>query len=237
MARLASRDIAVHEIEVTAESAIVERGAVRRSAAAADERGVRTTAKLGDKAADRRDWWSIQCPDGHSDRVQHANFQLLQRPLAQVLQPGTFHKACKLLYLGHHCGSLVSIPAGVPRRNAGGKPPPWRQGLSGGGQSLRADWFVADRHSLSRLPAMQYQRNSVETVAKETRAAMSALKQNDQSRSSAGRTDAIVTPSGQLACAGRRAAKFAAVRLRLHRVRGFARYRPRKGCPPTAFAD
>src|SRR5919198_6247912 len=107
MARLPSSDIAVHEIEITAESAIVECGAVRRGAAAADEGGTRTTAQFGDEVANRRDRWRIQRPDGHPDRVQHANLQLLQRPLAQVLQSGTFHKPCEFLYLGHDCALLV----------------------------------------------------------------------------------------------------------------------------------
>src|SRR6266540_1718633 len=71
MARLTGSDIAVHEIQVAAESAIVE----------------------------RRVRWRIQRPDGNPDRVQHANLHLLQGLLAQALEPGTSHKPCELLYL------------------------------------------------------------------------------------------------------------------------------------------
>lgn len=151
MARLTGRYIAVHEIKVPAESAIVERGAVRRGATASDERGQRTTAKFGDETANRRDRRRIQRCDGYTNRIQHANFELLQRPLAQILQSGTFHKRCELLYLFHDRRLLVLLRcrappmrASIPARSASG---PHR------------------RRPFSRLPAMQGQRNSMKTVA------------------------------------------------------------------------
>jgi hypothetical protein len=94
----------------------VERGAVRGGPAAADERRVRSATNLEDEVADRFHGWRAKRTDGYPDCVQHADLELLERHLAQVVQPGTFHKSGKLAYLGHGRGSYaLNLVTAIPR--------------------------------------------------------------------------------------------------------------------------
>ncbi len=109
---------------------------------------------------------------------------------------------------------------------------------------VRRGWtFATPLSAAKRVPSAACLRCRVNVTAprrlqRERERLLSALRCRGCARLSAGRgCDRRVAPSRQPGCAVRRAVKFVATRLRLRRVHGFARYRPRKGCLPAAFAD
>jgi hypothetical protein len=69
--------IAVVEVQVTHQGAIVERGAVGGRAATPDQCTVSGPAELVDLQTDQENRFSRKCTDGTAEGVQHANLELL----------------------------------------------------------------------------------------------------------------------------------------------------------------
>jgi hypothetical protein len=113
---LAFGEIAVHEIEIPAESAIAESGPIRCCPAAADERCQRSAAERGSQLADGDNGGCVKCTDSYSERIEYPNLQLLHSNVAHISQPRTLDKSCKVLDFGHGDRILLGIDAGAARQ-------------------------------------------------------------------------------------------------------------------------
>jgi hypothetical protein len=101
MAGLAFSEIAVHEIEITHEGAVIERRSIGRGLAAADQRAERIAAKIRELRTDGADRLGGKGADRASEAVEHADLELPPRRLRHrlVVRPG--HKLREPLRLRH----------------------------------------------------------------------------------------------------------------------------------------
>ena len=79
MAGLAGREVGVVEVEVADERAVVERGAVGRGPAAADQGAERAAAEVVELGADRSDGRRVERAERAAERVEDADLQLFAR--------------------------------------------------------------------------------------------------------------------------------------------------------------
>src|SRR5262249_15231325 len=102
MTGLALCQVAVVEVEVPDERAVVERRAVRPGTTAADERATRTPVELADLIADRTNRHAAGGAERASKGVQHANLELGTRELGEVVVRRACRERRQLLALGAH---------------------------------------------------------------------------------------------------------------------------------------
>ena len=110
MAGLAGREVGVVEVEVADERPVVERGAVGRARAAADQRAERPAAELLDLRSDRGDRSSGACAERAAERVEYADLQLAARRVGEIVPGARNDEARQPLDVGHR--------ARLPRRSS-----------------------------------------------------------------------------------------------------------------------
>src|SRR6266550_2021018 len=101
MACFAGCDVAVHEIQVATERTIKECCSIWCGLAASDECRKRLAAELVGQFPNGTDYFCIEGANGHPNRIEHADFQLLRGLIAQVVKTGPLDKAGKHLQLRH----------------------------------------------------------------------------------------------------------------------------------------
>jgi hypothetical protein len=74
---------------------------MRRSLSASDQCRERTPPKLLDQAGDGQDRRRVKRADRNTDRIEHADFQLLQRLCADVGKPPLIDETGEPFNLGH----------------------------------------------------------------------------------------------------------------------------------------
>ncbi len=118
VAGLAGGDVAVVEVEVADQSAVVEGRAVGRARAPAHQSAARCASELLHVGADQPNGLAVQRADGTTQRVQHADLQLLHRLGGKVLVGGGDDKRCQLLGVGHRFTppAACAPPASTARR-------------------------------------------------------------------------------------------------------------------------
>jgi hypothetical protein len=110
--RLALGEVRVHEVEVAAEAAVVERGAFGGGLAAADEGGGGRAAEVVDEFADRDHRVGVERADGDAEGVENADLQLLDRFWADVVERCAVDEFGETLHFCRHgapscCGNPV----------------------------------------------------------------------------------------------------------------------------------
>jgi hypothetical protein len=101
VARFASGDVGVVEVEVAHQGAIVEGHPVRRGPPAADEGGVATAAEILDVLPDHPDRFPVERADGAAEAVQHPELELLPSRHREIVPGGPHHEGRQLLSVGH----------------------------------------------------------------------------------------------------------------------------------------
>ena len=97
MTGLTRREVAVHEIEIADERAIVEGGAIGGALPAADQCAERGAAELVDLVTHRPDRLGGKRSKGASDTVQDPELELLTRSRGHILKTRPPHKSRQLL--------------------------------------------------------------------------------------------------------------------------------------------
>ena len=98
---LAGGEVGVVEVEVADERAVVERGAVRSTAAAADQRAHGPSAEVVDDCANGSHRWRAQRSERAAERVEHADLQFRPRRLREVVEGARRDEAGEPRDLGH----------------------------------------------------------------------------------------------------------------------------------------